>query len=323
MVRDSRLFALAALLAGTACNEPPLLPPEPTPPPVRDALFRRDDDGSLYLMRTDGSNQRRVGPAGLPAATPIALSNDSRLMALLVSGGIALATVEDPGNRQLVLPSVPPALGPSAFSLDDRYLAVPCVLATGPAVLIYDRSLQRWDTTVVGEPGYFSAPAFSPDNSELVGIGLTPLSMYMVRVRLFDHQPIVDPIGSSRLLNAPIFGWSRWVLGRGLVFLVRNGLASPEPDSLTVVSVDPDKPANGVVPLYSVLMAPGDGAVDIVFQPYSTYALSKDGEQVIIAAQPDSVSARHMLFGMAKGGRRVYTVLPDPTQFPIYPQLIN
>lgn len=323
MARDSRRVLIAAVLVCAACNDPSLAPGEPEPPAVREVLFRRLEDGALYLMRTDGSNQRRIGPPTGGAFTPLALSDDGRTVALLVANGIALAPLEELTNQQLIYLGIPAALGPSAFSPDGRRLAVPCAVPAGRAVLIYDRGLQRWDTVVVGHPGFFAAPAFAPDHSELVGIGVTELAIFLIRIRLSDLHPLTQRLATSRILNAPVFGWARWTRERGFLFLVRRGLVEGGPDSLAVVVADPTHPEGGVQRLYGVLAAPSDSAADVVFAPYSTYALSPDGDAVVFAAQPDSARSRHVLFAAVRGGRRVYRVLDDPAQFPIYPQLLN
>lgn len=321
MPRDLVGLSLAALLTCVGCGDAPT--PPSRPPPVRDALFLRLDDGAVYLVRTDGSNPRRVTPPGLPAFTPIALAEDGATIALLRSDTIALATLEDPGTQRVIASDAPPGLGPAAFSADGQRLAIPCVLPAGPAVLLYDQARQRWDTVVVGAPGFFQAPAFSPDGTELAGIGVTPLSMYMVRVQVAALTWSVTRIEDSKVLNPPVFGWPRWTADRGLLFLVRRGVTSPGRDTLVVVAARPANPEAGLERLYAVLMTPGDSAPDVVFAAYSTFALAADGNQFVIAAQPDTAAPRHALYAAAHGEERIHRVLEDPAQFPVYPRLLR
>lgn len=319
MSRDSRVLAIASLLAVFACNEPSLAP---GPPLVRDVLFR-DQDGTLYLIKTDGMHRRRLAPPGQPPFTPLAVSADGRTVALLEVNQIAIAPLEDVSARKVVYAPPPPAVGPGAFSADARRLAVPCAMPSGPAVLLYDRDTGHWDTVVVGRPGFAIGPAFSPDGGELAGLGATALSLYVVRVRLSDLQPSTERLGTSLLLNAPVFGWPRWTAEQGFLFLARRGLATPGPDSLAVVAFDPDNAEGGVHNVYSVLAAPDSTGPDLVFAPYSTFALSRDGSQMILTAYPDPNLTTHVLWSAARGGKYVYRVFADSTQLLLYPHLLN
>jgi hypothetical protein len=319
-LRDSRVLAIAGLLAVLSCNEPSLAPGAPQ---VRDVLYLHGN-GSLYLVNTNGMNRRPVGPAGLPAFLPLAVSADGRTIALLQGNQIALALVEDLSARQLIYAGRPDNTGPAAFSDDDRRLAIPCyMVGQGPAVLLFDRSTQHWDTVIVGAPGFTMGPAFSPDGSELAGLGETDLGMFAIRVRLSDLHVTVDELGASRFLNLPVFGWPRWTREKGFMFLARRGITTQGPDTLAVESFDPDYPTGGVRKLYSVLQAPDSSGPDLVFGGVSTYSLSQDGDQVILTAFPDTALTYHGLWAAAKGGRRVYSVLGDPTQFLLYPQLLH
>lgn len=320
MSRDSRALAIASLLAMLACNEPSLAP---GPPPVRDVLFRFQN-GSLHLIGTDGMNNRPVGPAGLPSFTPLAVSLDGRTVALIVGNQIALAPLEDLSSRQAIYTQLPPAIGPGAFSDDGRRLAVPCfVPGGGPAVLLYDQDLQRWDTVIVGSPGFSMGPAFSPDGAQLAGIGETDLGLFVIRVRMSDLYPTTQPLGASRFLNLPVFGWPRWTQEQGFMFLARRGLTTPGPDTLAVEAFDPDHAEGGARKLFTVLQAPDSGGPDLVIGGQSTFSLSRDGSQVILAAFPDTALRYHGLWAAAKGGRRVYRVLADSSQFLQYPHLLN
>jgi hypothetical protein len=323
-LRDSRVLAIAGLLAVISCSEPSLAPGPPPAPPVRDVLFRYEN-GSLYLIRTDGGNRRPIGPASLPPFTPLALTSDGRTVALLAANQIALALVEDLSTRQVIYVGQLANTGPAAFSDDDRHLAIPCYVENrGPAVLLFDRSLQRWDTVIVEAPGFTMGPAFSPDGSELAGLGETALAIFVIRVRLSDLHVFVDQLGASRFLNLPYFGWPRWTARDGFMFLVRRGyLDGGRNDSLAVVATDPDNPQGGVTTLYSVLQSPDSGAPSLVIGPQSTFALSRDGSQVILTAYADSSLRHHALWAAARGGRRVYAVLADSTQRLLYPHLLN
>lgn len=319
MSRESRVLAIASLLAVFACTEPSLAP---GPPPVRDVLFRYQD-GTLYLIGTDGMNRRRVGPPGLPSASPLAVMANGRTVALLMGDQIALAPLEDLSARQVIYTGLPRGIGPGAFSDDDRWLAVPCLMPDGPAVLLYDRDLRRWDTVVVGTPGFTMGPAFAPDGSELAGLGETDLSMFVIRVRMSDLYPFTQRLAASRFLNLPVFGWPRWTRQQGFMFLARHGITTPGPDSLGVVAFDPDNAEGGVRRIYSVLSAPDSTAPDLRFAPYSTFALSRDGAQVILTAFPDTTSTTHALWAAARGGTRVYRVLADSAQLLLYPHLLD
>lgn len=321
IARDPRPAIALLLLGLAACNDPPLLPEPPTPPPVRDAMFRRLDDGGVYLIRTDGTGQRRVSPQGVQSVTPFALTEDGRTVALLLPGALAIAPLEDLAAQQVILNSVPPALGLSAFSADGRYLAVPCILSSGSAILLYDRSTQDWDTIPV-VAGFSVAPAFSPDGSEIAGINVDLLTMSMVRILLVSRQVFVNPIGASRALNSPLFGWPRWTED-GLNFLVRQGLATPAQDTLAVVTANPSYPEGGISVRYRFTLSPDSSTADPVFTSISTYDLSVDGNQVIVAAQPDSGAVGHALYAGALGGPRIYRVLSNPAQFPVYPRLLR
>jgi hypothetical protein len=319
MARDRFMAALAAL-ACFACGEPT----EPsTSLPARDALFLRLDDGAIHLVRTDGSQARRISPPGVTGLTPIAITEDGVIAALLSRGGIVLAPVEDLSQQRVVADRVPSFIGPAAFSADGVRLAVPCQLPEGSAVLVYDDEVRRWDTVRVGDPGFFGAPAFSPDGAELLGLGVTTLSFYLIRVQIDSRRVVISRIDDSRILNAPIFGWPRWHPERGLLFLARRGLASGGHDTLAVVSADPDHPDNRLQQIFTTLMAPADSVGDVVFAPYSTYALSPDGELVVLAAQPDSGIQNHALYAGVKGRPHLHPLLDTPKQFPVYPQLIR
>ncbi len=322
MLRDRRIFAIAGLLTLWSCSESPLAPGA-SAPPVRDVLFRYQD-GSLYLIGTDGQNRRPLGPPGQPVLTPVALSLDGRTAAVWIVNDLALVPLENLAARQIIYRGLPPGVGPGTFSDDGRRLALPCVLAAGPAVLLYDRSLQRWDTVMVGNPGFTMGPAFSPDGSELAGLGETQLSLYVVRVDLATLQPSTQVLGASRFLNLPYFGWPRWTARDGFMFLVRRGyLDQGRNDSLAVVAIDPANPQGGVTTLYSVLQAPDSGAPSLVIGQQSTFALSRDGSQVILTAFADVAQNRHALWAAARGGKRVYRVLADSTQTLLYPHLLN
>lgn len=321
-LRDSRVLAIAGLLAVLSCSESSLAPGA-SAPPVRDVLFRYQD-GTLYLVGTDGLHRRPLGPPGQPVLTPLAVTLDGRTVAVWVGTDLAIANVENLAARQVIYPRLPAGVGPGAFSDDDRRLAFPCVLAAGPAVLLYDRSLQHWDTVVVGNPGFSMGPAFSPDGSELAGLGETDLSLYVIRVDLRTLQSATQPLGASRFLNLPYFGWPRWTARDGFMFLVRRGyLDGGRNDSLAVVATDPDNPQGGVTTLFSVLQSPDSGAPSLVIGPQSTFALSRDGSQVILTAYADSSLVHHALWAAARGGRRVYEVLADSTQRLLYPHLLN
>lgn len=318
--RDRRILAIAGFLALWSCSESPVAPGVFVPP-VRDVLFR-DQAGALFLVGTDGMNRRPVGPPGLPVLTPLAVTPDGRTLALWVGTDLAIANVEDVAARQVIYRGLPAGLQPGAFSDDGQRLAVPCLLDAGPAVLLYDRSAQRWDTVVVGNPGFTMGPAFSPDGSELAGLAETDLSLYVIRVDLQSLQSNTQPLSASRFLNLPYFGWPRWTARDGFMFLVRRGyLTRGRNDSLAVVAIDPGNPPGGVTTLYSVLQAPDSGAPSLAIGPQSTFALSRDGSQVILTAFDGA--SHHALWAAARGGARVYEVLTDSTQLLLYPHLVN
>ena len=98
---------------------------------------------------------------------------------------------------------------------------------------------------------------------------------------------------------------------------------TPGPDTLAVEAFDPDNAEGGVRRLFTVLQAPDSGGPDLVIGGQSTFSLSLDGTQFILAAFPDATLPYHGLWAAVKGGRRVYQVLKDTTQVLQYPHLLN
>jgi hypothetical protein len=319
MSRTPTVWLLAGILAAGCVGDPV----GPQPVPVRDVLYR-GADGALYLVMTDGSLLRRVGPTTLPPLVPLALGDDGITLAVIETGAVSITTIENLRSRDTVLAPVPSLVGPGAFSPDMRWLAVPARLAEGPALLLFDRNTRIWTTVIVGEPGFATAPAFSPDGAEIAGLGVTTLSAFVVRVRLSDFRPVTEPLGTSRFLNAPVFGWPRWVEGSGFHFLaVRGELDSGGPDTLVVLTIDPMEPDGTPSRRFAVLSSPAEGAPDLFFGEISSYALSADADQVIVAAYENGSLSRHRLWTAATGDVRVSAVISDTTFFAIYPRLLN
>jgi hypothetical protein len=311
-------WLLVGILAAGCADDP--VGPEPAP--VRDVLYR-GADGALYLVRTDGSLQRRVGPTTLPTFVPLALGDDGRTVAVLEENALSIASIENLGARDTVLLQIPSIVGPGAFSPDLRRLAVPARLAQGPVLLLLNRDNRRWDTVSVGEPGFATAPAFSPDGAEIAGLGVSILSAWVVRVRVSDLRPTTELLGTSRFRNAPVFGWPRWTEGSGFHFVALRGELDPGgPDTLVVLSIDPTEPDGTPSRLFAVLSSPDEGAPDLYFGDISSYALSADAQQLVIGAYEDGPLSNHRLWTAAMGDERVTAVVRDTAAFAVYPRLL-
>jgi hypothetical protein len=132
------------------------------------------------------------------------------------------------------------------------------------------------------------------------------------------------PLAVSRFLNKPIFGWPRWV-GDGLrMAFLRRAAEGQGPDTIIVGEVYPDDPQLPMLELYRAPLAPeADTTVSLEFDLASTYALSTDGQEVILGAVPVGAAQAHGVFHVAAGAGRPRALVGTSDQFPMYPLFIR
>lgn len=312
-----RAGVLGSLAIATAvtCTEATL---EPTmPDPIRTVLYSLSNGPGLFAVRSDGSGDARVRvPAAIDGMVLLGMSRDGGRLALLADDGIYVYSPADTLSlsRALDLPSG--SILPVAFSNDERFLAL-ITFANRPLLIVADLQVGVVDTlaAVIAEP--VLPVAFSPDGRRIAVIGANSFTLEIVTIDRETGIPSsIHPVGGSRLVDLPIFGWPRWS-AQGLQLSVRRRpfTGNTGPDTLIGVTLDIDNVEKGYRRRFRAVS-------DLRFDVASTFAYSSDGDAIIYGAL-SADGTTHGLFFQSVNTEVVQLVRDDPVAGEVFPQMVN
>jgi hypothetical protein len=300
------------ILAFSACRDGAAPQPEA---PVRTILFHRQDTGENLLLNTDGSSAGAFTPAAA-GMIPIGASTAGRIAVLLDGRAVVLATLDHPERVDTIINAAPALLSLASFSPDEVLVAL--VSYPDRAILVYDRANHRVDTLPYGDSDPALPPILDSDDDRVIVFSVTPLSMFITQLSRSDPNRVrTDLVRIARVITRPIFGWPRWTDAGIVMAFVR--VAATGPDTLVVGRIDPDTPEVPLEELYHALMAVGDGYVALGIGEFSTYALTADGNTLVLGAQAVAGANRQAVYLVSPREARVQPLLDVPGQNPIYP----
>jgi hypothetical protein len=312
-----RVLAAAGLvpaLAAGACREASAPPPEAQ---IRTILFHRQDTGENLLLNTDGSNAGTFASSA-PGLVPIGASTLGHIAVLLDGAAVVLVTLDHPGERDTIIHPAPAVLSLASFSPDETLVAVASYVPDA-AVLVFDRPNRRVDTLPYGTNEPALPPLLGPDDDRVVLISVNPLSMSMTQMFRSNRSRMqTSAVGVARAITRPIFGWPRWTDAGIVMAFVR--VAAVGADTLVVGRIDPDAPEVPLQELYHALMVPvADGHAELGIGDYSTYALTADGDLLVLGAEALAGAGRQALYLVSPAAPRVQPLLDVPGQNPVFP----
>ena len=310
-----RPWGLLAVALTVACTE---TPNEPTiTDPVRTVVYSLSNAPGLFAVRADGSGEARVRvPAAIDSMVLIGMSRAGGRLALLAADGIYAYNPADTASLARVLDLPSGSILPAAFSEDDRYLAI-VAFAHRPLVIIADLLGGVVDTlpAIVAEP--VLPVAFSPNGRRIAVIGATSFTLEVVTIdRESGISSSIQPVGGSRLVDIPIFGWPRWS-EQGLQLAVRRQpfTGNTGPDTLIGVTLDVDDLEGGYRRRFRAVS-------DLRFDVASTFAYSSDGDAIVYGAL-SADGTTHGLFFQSANTPVVQLVRDDPVVGEVFPQMVN
>jgi hypothetical protein len=210
----------------------------------------------------------------------------------------------------------------AGLSDDGRFVGLVSYAPT-PALLLYDLVAGAPDTIDLGGVSPVLPPVVSPDGERVALFGLTQLNFTMTVVNLEDPPRVrTEPVGASRFTTPPIFGWPRWVGDRiYLAFLRPNDSGQ---DTLLVGSVSPDNPGDIMEEEYrAVLALEGEGQPELALGSASTYALTPDGQALVLGAHPTRTATHHSVYVMSPSSPRARLVRDAPPAFLVFPLFVT
>lgn len=315
-VRLPTVPCLPVVLAALACGEPA----GPGGEPLRTVLVHRQDTGENLLLNSDGSDAGGYAPGGGPLV-PLGVSPESQTLVLLDGNAIVLGSLGQAGLDTILQPA-PASLSLATISDDGLLVAL---VSYGPqrGLIVYRLADARTDTLDYGSIDPVLPPVIAPDGSRIALFGLTQLSITLTLVSLGDPpQAQTEPVGTSRFLNRPVFGWPRWTAdGIHLAFL---RIADDGPDTLLVGRISPDDPAAGLEEEYRAVMVPvAAGNPELEMGPPSTYALTADARALALGAYPESRATHHAIYLVTPSVSRVQLVRDAPGQVLVGPLFVR
>jgi hypothetical protein len=315
MKRTRQVGVLVAALV-LACTDRPLGPVIP-PDPVRTILYGLADVPGLYSVRADGAGEARVRvPAELDSMVLIGMSRDGGRLAFLADSGIYTYNPADTFSLVRTLERPSGQILPAALSDDDRFLAI-ITFGRQPLIIVADLETGVVDTLPTGVIDPVLPPAFSPDNALLAVFGANSFTLEVAMVQRESGIPLgTHPVGGTRFVDIPIFGWPRWTT-QGLHLVVRRRPFSGNtgPDTLIAVTLDPADVTGGYRRRFRAIS-------DLRFDVASTFAYSSDGNALVYGALK-SDGQTHGIFFQSANTPAVQLVIDDPTNGEIFPQMVN
>jgi hypothetical protein len=312
------LLPLAAL--ALACAD--ATGPDDGEPVIRTVLLHFGVSGENRLWDTDGTDAGELS-AVTRGMLPIGAQADERVIALRDGGAIVLTTLDDLGRLDTIFYPAPTLHTLASFSASGTQMAL-VSYAPVAAVMVFDRANRRVDTIPMGGLQPVLPPVFAPDGTRLFLFSLTDLSVLLTDVPLGGGSLTTTPLAVSRFLNKPIFGWPRWVDDGLRMAFLRRAAEGQGPDTIIVGEVYPDDPQIPMLELYRAPLAPeADTTVVLEFDLASTYALSTDGQEVILGAVPVGTAHAHGIFHVTAGAGRPRALVSTSDQFPMYPLFIR
>lgn len=316
-------LALVALAALVGCDETPV-DPDPEPEPVRTVLFQRGSDLGIFLVNTDGTDRQRVTiGSDTDSLIPLAVAPGGAAVALLADNAILVSSLQHPEIIDTAFAPAPREMSLASFSPDQRFLGVVSYVPE-TLLLVYDRVNRRVDSfPIPSNPPPALPPVFDATGDRVALIGVTQLSAHVTLVQR-DRPELTrsEVLGFSRVLSRPVFGWPTWT-DEGILFAVLR-VAPEAVDTILSVSINPDRPGDDLVERYRATMSPvSDQRPELLIGDYSTYSYSPGGDALILGAHPSTDTRRHALYLINRAAIRVQLVLDDPSEFPLFPLLIN
>ena len=314
-LRAAVVLGSLAITTAVTCTEATL---EPTvPDPIRTVLYSLSNGPGLFAVRSDGTGDARVRvPPAIDGMVLLGMSRDGGRLALLADDGIYVYSPADTLSlsRALDLPSG--SILPVAFSDDEQFLAL-ITFANRPLLIVADLQDGVVDTlaAIVAEP--VLPVAFSPDGRRIAVIGANSFTLEIVTIdRETGISSSIHPVGGSRFVDLPIFGWPRWS-AQGLQLSVRRRpfTGNTGPDTLIGVTLDIDNVEKGYRRRFRAVS-------DLRFDVASTFAYSSDGDAIIYGAL-SADGTTHGLFFQSVNTEVVQLVRDDPVAGEVFPQMVN
>lgn len=310
------VLAVAAAALSLSCTDRTLGPVTP-PDPVRTILYSVADVPGLYAVRTDGQGEARVRvPAALDTMVLLGMSRDGGRAAFLADSGVYTYNPADTFSLVRTLARPTGQILPATISDDERFLAI-ITFARQPLIIVADLQSGSVDTLPTGVVEPVLPPVFSPDNELLAVIGANSFTLEVAMVQRASGIPLgTHPVGGSRFVDIPVFGWPRWT-SDGLHLVVRRQpfTGNTGPDTLIAVTLDPANVTRGYRRRFRA-------ESELRFDVGSTFAYSSDAAAIVYSARR-SVGQTHGIYFQSANTPIVQLVIDDPTNGEVFPQMVN